>query len=103
MSNKNKTEKVKMEKYRQSVARHYNNELVMLRDKVRELENELRDTKKTLESQEKLISKQDEQIALYKMVVGLPESKVAEMISEAHTKHEFLNAVIELNKLYKNS
>lgn len=99
MGNNNKKEKFNREKCRQEIAKQYNEEIRALKDKINELYEQRIANAKTIEAQQKKIAEQEEQINLYRMIVNMPESEIARLISNANTKSEFLEAIHKVNKI----
>ena len=99
MGNNNKKEKFNREKCRQEIAKQYNEEIRALKDKINELYEQRIANAKTIEEQQKKIAEQEEQINLYRMIVNMPESEIARLISNANTKSEFLEAIHKVNKI----
>lgn len=101
MSNNKKNDKFKREQCRQEIAKQYNEEIRALNEEIKKLREEKIVSSKLIEEQQKKIDKQEEQLNLYRMVVNLPESDIVKLMNEANTKHEFLEAMSQINKIFK--
>ena len=99
MSNNNKNDKLKMEKCRQEYARRYNNEINELKNRIKELEEDKENNLKIIDEQSKKLEEQEEQLSLYRMVVGMHEDEIVKLIETANTKTEFLEAMHSFSKI----
>lgn len=101
MSNNKKNDKFKREQCRQEIAKQYKDEIQDLKSQVERLYEQRVADAKLIEEQKRKINEQEEQLNLYKMVVNLPESDIVKLMNEANTKHEFLEAMSQINKIFK--
>ncbi len=100
MGNSNKNDKFNREKCRQEIAKRYNNEINELKSRITKLEEEKIVANKLIEHQQKELEKQEEQINLYRMVAGIPEKDLVQLINESKTKMEFLEAMHTIGKMF---
>lgn len=101
MSDNSKKDKFNREKCRQEIAKQYNNEIRALNEEIKRLREEKILSNKLIEEQQKKINRQEEQLNLYKMVVNMPESELIKLMNKANTKSEFLEAVHQINNIFK--
>lgn len=101
MSNNKKNDKFKREQCRQEIAKQYNDEIRALNEEIKRLREEKIISSKLIEEQQKKIDRQEEQLNLYKMVVNMPESEIIKLMNQANTKNEFLEAVHQINNIFK--